>query len=169
MYSCFCANPPSLILRLFCTLYKHCVILYSVAQILLYTEAQTTGKQSVEMCILLLVQYRQGACGGSKRDCFKFFVRKSHLMDHLSHQKAFNNNNFKVKKKKVCLIFPKKQHRGNDHCKGQELRLKGGIQGNMKEVKICMCCLIALFLVENGNSRAQWQSVHIFRHSYNML
>lgn len=90
MYSCFSANPPSLILCLLCTLYKHCVILYSVAQILLYTEAQTTGKQTVEMHTLLLMQYCQGTCGGSKRDCFKFFIRKSRVMDHLSHQKAFN-------------------------------------------------------------------------------
>jgi len=44
----------------------------------------------LEMRTVLLVPCCHGACGGSRRDCFKFFIGKSHVVDHLSHQKTFN-------------------------------------------------------------------------------
>lgn len=55
-------------------------------------------------------------------------------MDHLSHHKAFYLiiiiilDLKKKKKREVCLIFSYKKYRGTDHSKGQELRLKGGMQ-----------------------------------------
>lgn len=153
MYSSSCANPPSFTLCLLCTLCKRCVMLYSVAQILLASEAPNSGEANWGNAYI-----------AAHAVLWRYLWRQQERLLQVLHQEVprdgspltsqgllfNNNNNFRFKKKK------KKRSMSNfllQEVQGDWPFQRSGVEVErwdaVGEVKMCMCCIMVLFLLEN--------------------